>query len=204
MSRRSPALAGSFSPCPRLRSQAGKSSGRRLRLRRRRRRLGRLRDGQPPLCPLRRFGSSPRSRRRYAARARAGRHPRCLSDVLLQQELHVAGAEGPLAHQGQFARDRIRPGAHHGRRLERDGHGRACAAPPTTTTSGSGWARPDGAGRMSCPSSGSSKPTSILPATRMATPARSRSAASIERIGLRSRAGPMNTRRRGSCRSSPT
>ena len=73
---------------------------------------GRLRDSQSPLRPLERLGASARSRSGHAARPRARRRPRCLPDLLLQQELYVARAPGALAHEGQFSCDRVRHVSH--------------------------------------------------------------------------------------------
>ena len=93
------------------------------------RRIGRLRHREPALGAFRHECSSSRGGARHAAGSGACGYPRYISLVLLQQGLHVAGAEGALAHPAQLARDRIRSGTHHRRRLVRDGHGRAARHP---------------------------------------------------------------------------
>ena len=57
--------------------------------------------------------------------ARARRCARYIRVVLLQQSLHVAGPQGALAHARNVAGNRLRPGPHHGRRLDRHGPDRA-------------------------------------------------------------------------------
>ena len=176
----------------------------RLRLHHRGRRLGRLRDGEPALGALRHN----RVLLLEAGRdAPPGQEPADILDIYPSSYYNKAymwpGLKVHWRNRHNSAADRLRPGAHHRRRLVRDGHGRAARHPRRLRRVGAARCARLGLGRTCCPISASSKTISISAANCTAATDRRRSAACRTNTGHRCarrtpvrRAAPDAARRR--------